>query len=141
VKSQAGYLVRVLKPADIPAARALWKKTVGVSRGDDRRTLLRLLKKNPGTCLVAIVGGKLVGKVMGTQDARRGYIFHLAVDTAHRRRGIASALIRECIKGMRKAGARRIYLFARSGNRASMAFWKRAGWRVVDDVSFLSRGV
>ena len=82
--------VRPFRPGDLTAARKLWRGTVGISGGDDRRTMQRLFRKNPGTCLVAFVGRKLVGTVMGTHDARRGYIFHLAVDPDYRRRGVAT---------------------------------------------------
>lgn len=135
------HTIRPFRTRDYPAVLRLWRRTVGTSGGDDRATILRLAKKNPGTCLVASADGKLVGTIMGTHDFRRGYIFHLAIDTRFRRRGIASALVRACMTGMRADKVRRVWIFVRRKNRVSWAFWKRAGWRVVDDVSFLSREV
>ena len=63
------------------------------------------------------------------------------MDPGYRRRGIAFALVRACVEAMRKAGVWRVYLFARKTNGVSNAFWKRASWRVADDVHFFSRGI
>jgi N-acetylglutamate synthase len=133
--------VRPFRPGDYAAASRLWRRTVGVVGGDDRRTITRLLGKNPGTCLVAMEGKRLAGTIMGTHDMRRAYIFHLAVDTDFRRRGIATVLVRACLKGLRKAGVWRVYIFVGKRNRASNTFWKRAGWRTFDDIFIYSRGL
>ena len=55
-----------------------------------------LLAANPGLFLVAIdpVADRLVGTTLGTFDGRRGQLYHVAVEPAYRRQGIAILLER-----------------------------------------------
>ena len=73
---------------------ALWKRCegVGLSDADTLQSIQAYLDRNPGMSFIAKVDGSSVGSILGGHDGRRGYIHHLAVDTAWRRQGIARRL-------------------------------------------------
>ncbi|MGH8017201.1 MAG: GNAT family N-acetyltransferase [Opitutaceae bacterium] len=60
----------------------------------------RYLRRNPGLSFVAEVDGQIVGYAMAGDDGRRGYLQHVAVDVAYRRRGIAQTLISRCLAAL-----------------------------------------
>ena len=74
---------------------ALWQRCpgVGLSGADEHAQIAHYLLRNPGMSFVAIADGRIVGAILGGHDGRRGYIHHLAVDTAFRRRGIGTLTI------------------------------------------------
>jgi putative acetyltransferase len=138
-----GYTFRALVPADYDRVRALWERSagIGLNESDTREAINAFLARNPGLSLVALAAdGSLAGAVLSGHDGRRGYLHHLAVDTAHRRRGLGSALVERCLKDLRALGIPKcnIYLFA--DNADGRAFWLREGWAVRDDLVVLQRG-
>lgn len=57
------------------------------------RSLARLLARNSGLCWVAQHDARWVATVLCGRDGWRGYLYHVAVAPAWRRRGIATALV------------------------------------------------
>ena len=126
---------------DYDDAVALWQRSQGVSlRGADSRDAIdRYLRRNPGLSLVARDEGALVGAVLCGHDGRRGYVHHLAVDEAHRGRGIGRALAERCLAGLRSLGIEKCHLFVVRDNADARGFWRRAGWEERTDVQLMSR--
>ena len=97
---------------------------------------LRSLLGDPGfVALVAVVGDKVVGglaayELRKFEQARSElYIYDLAVDEGHRRRGIATALI-EALKPIARArGAWVIYVQADHGDDPAIALYTKLGAR------------
>jgi len=59
------------------------------------------------------------------------YIDALATDPAHRRRGVASALLEEAEKQAHEAGLRSVALDTSLGNKAARALYVGAGYQEV----------
>ena len=77
-------------------------------------------------CLVAEVAGEVAGfLVLRRTHPEETEILNLAVDPAERRRGIASALLREALR--RHSGV--FYLEVRESNAAARALYRRCGFR------------
>lgn len=96
--------MRLLKISDYQSIYNLWENTSGMglrSLDDSEAGIKRFLLRNPKTNFVAVVDEKIVGVIMAGNDGRRGYIYHLAVQNEYRRRGIASALVKECLMALR----------------------------------------
>src|SRR5205809_7887768 len=91
---------------DYDAALQLWQRVEGleVAEGDDRAGVAQFVARNPGLSRVATDRSTIVGVVMCGHDGRRGHIYHLAVDPAHRRYGLGRRLVTECLDGLRRAG-------------------------------------
>jgi ribosomal protein S18 acetylase RimI-like enzyme len=134
--------IRELSAADVAAALALWRRSEGVAlTGDTAATLTDYLARNPGLSFVAFEGGALVGAVLCGHDGRRGYLHHLAVAPAQRRRGIGTALVRCCLAGLEALEIVKCHLFVQRGNEGALAFWRRAGWAERSDLVTMSRAL
>ena len=96
-----------LRPAgadDIDEILTFWSEaTSEPSSTDDADGIGALLDRAPGALVVAIDNGAIVGTVIAGWDGWRGALYRLAVAPAHRRRGIASALVNEAERHLRRA--------------------------------------
>ncbi|KUL22598.1 GNAT family N-acetyltransferase [Actinoplanes awajinensis] len=99
-----------------------------------RAELVRKLTRDPELFLVSLAGDRVTGVVMGTFDGRRGWILRLAVDPAHRRQGIAGALVRELESRLRALDCPRINLLVMPDNAAGLRFWQSVGYLPMPDV-------
>lgn len=125
-------MIREFDRPDIPAVTAIWRATgQGVLSEAELRTTLA---HGPGLMLVAEAPAGVVGVVLGTFDGRRGWIHRLAVDPAHRRSGVATALVAEVERRLVERGAPRINLMVLPENAAGLAFWQRLGYLPFPDV-------
>ena len=82
--------------ADYDSVHALWQNAgpgIGIGRSDTRAEIAKKLQHDSDLFLVAENGGEIVGTVIGGYDGRRGLIYHLAVEHAHRGHGIAKLLM------------------------------------------------
>ncbi len=134
--------IRTMVPTDYDGVYALWMscKNMGFNDVDDSRAgIEKFLLRNPDTCLVAEENGEIIGVVLGGQDGRRGYIYHLAVAEAHRRRGVGSQLAERCLAAMKEAGITKTALLVFKRNEAGNAFWERQGFIPREDVAYRNR--
>ena len=111
---------------------------IGLSSADEPGSLGLFLQRNPRLSFLALHQGRLAGTVLCGQDGRRGFIYHLAVDPACRRRGIGRRLVDGCLAGLKAAGIEKCHIMVLSHNAEGLAFWQRLGWTQRDDVSLLS---
>ena len=101
------------------------------TRGRESPTAFaRQRKAHPTTYLGAFEGDLLVGCVFGTHDARKAFVNRLAVRPGYRRRGIATRLVRECEKGLRRQGMEMFCAMIETENRASRRLFERLGYEV-----------
>ena len=123
VGTEAGTEIREMTAADHTAVRALWRRAegVGLSDADTPSGVARFLTRNPGHSLVALDGEPLVAAVLCGHDGRRGYVHHLAVDPACRRRGIARELLTRCLAQLRESGIRKCHIFVMAENAVALS--------------------
>ncbi|MDB5678970.1 AAC(3)-I family aminoglycoside N-acetyltransferase [Sphingomonas bacterium] len=101
----------------------------------DDAYLARLLASETFIALAAIVDGAVVGGIAGyvlhkfEQARREVYLYDLAVAEAHRRRGIASALIGELRSVAVTIGAYVIFVQADLGDDPAIALYESLGDR------------
>ena len=129
--------------SDYDAAVSLWRDAEGVVLGaaDDRDAIARFLAHNDGLSFVARRDGRLVGAALCGCDGRRGYLHHVAVETASRRQGIASALVERCLDALRRRRVEKCHLFVLVGNEDALRFWDQSGWARRGDLVMMSRGI
>lgn len=99
---------------------------------DSRKAIARQLRSNRTLYLGAFDGGRLVGTVLGTHDARKAWINRLAVHPDYRRRGIGVSLVRACESEFRK---HELWIFAAlidGDNVGSQRFFMRLGYEASD---------
>jgi amino-acid N-acetyltransferase len=134
--------VREFAAEDVERALALWRSCDGIvlREADDRREpLTRYLERNPGLSFVCEVGSALAGAVLCGTDGRRGFLYHLAVAPAHRRRGLGRALALAAVEALAREGVDKCHLMVLPPNAAARSFWRRLGWQDRTDVLLMSR--
>jgi ribosomal protein S18 acetylase RimI-like enzyme len=99
---------------------------------ESRRNVARQLRSRQTLYLGAFDGPQLVGTVFGTQDTRKGWINRLAVLPDYRQHGIASRLVRECERGLRKHGLEMFAALIDSENAPSRALFSKLGYTSSD---------
>jgi ribosomal protein S18 acetylase RimI-like enzyme len=87
-----------------------------------------LLDTDPQALLVADTSGEVVGSLIVAWNGWRGSFYRLTVRPDHRRRGLATRLVREGETRLRKRGAARLDAIVASDDAAAMSFWGAAGY-------------
>lgn len=82
--------------------------------------------------LVAEVGGQVAGHAVVSVVSDVAELQRIAVAAAHRRTGVASALLDACIAAARAGGANRLLLEVREDNTGALAFYAARGFTEVD---------
>jgi len=126
-------------PDDYAAVIELWENAgpgVHVHRSDSFDEIQKKLSRDPELFLVAEDDGRIIGAVMGGFDGRRGMIYHLAVETKYRGRGIGALLMQEIENRLKAAGCIRSYLFVTADNQEVVDFYVGQGWEQMTILPF-----
>jgi ribosomal protein S18 acetylase RimI-like enzyme len=113
----------------------LWedsKPGVGVGRSDTREEIVKKLLRDPDLFLVVEADDRIIGTVIGGYDGRRGLIYHLAVDRAHRGNGIGKLLMTEVEERLAVKGCLKSYLLVTRENTDVIEFYNQLGWEKMD---------
>lgn len=115
---------------DIAAVLDLWAVagSVPVVGDDSPDGLTRLLTTDPQALLVAEIDGVLVGSLIAAWDGWRGSFYRLAVAPEHRRKGLATALLREGERRLCERGAIRLTAIVAEDEDGAMGFWRGVGY-------------
>jgi ribosomal protein S18 acetylase RimI-like enzyme len=133
---------------DYDAVYALWNTSLASARGSDdsREAVARFLLRNPGLSVIALEDSReaiappqVVGGILCGHDGRRGYLYHVAVDAAHRRGGVGQAMVRACLAALRAEGIHKCALIAFTNNGAGNAFWEAMGFEAHEDFYYRDR--
>jgi ribosomal-protein-alanine N-acetyltransferase len=126
-------LVRTAVPADVGAVSRLEEECLGVdawSAGLVREGIAGALPTV--VYLVAEVDDVVVGHAVVSTAGDIAELQRIAVDAAHRRGGVASALLARVLEVADRTEADRLLLEVREDNRAALAFYARRGFTEID---------
>jgi ribosomal protein S18 acetylase RimI-like enzyme len=131
------FRIRTMTIEDYDTVIQLMKGTPGVSfrDADSRESTLRYLERNPGLSFIAEVGGATVGCLMAGHDGRRGYLQHLVVRAEHRRKGIANALVEQCLLKLEALGIKKSHIDVLKTNSLASTYWESQGWTLRTDIN------
>ena len=137
----AEITTRELVVADFDKLIVLWQTVEGIEicEGDSREEIAEYLRRNPGLSRVAEGNGEMAGATLCGHDGRRGWIYHLAVAPAFRRRGVGRLLLEECMNGLRNAGLKRAIILVAEDNPSGLEFWLRNGWENIEGATAMGR--
>ena len=120
---------------DYDAVRALWLTIRGFgirALDDSREDVVRFIRRNPTTSVVAEADGKIIGSILCGSDGRQGALYHVCVAKAYRRQGIGTRMVGYCMHQLKEMGINKVGLIAFTSNEAGNAFWKQIGWQKSD---------
>lgn len=125
-----------MTPDDYDAVVELMMQTPGISfrEADSRESTIRYLQRNPGLSFVCLVDSQIIGCIMSGHDGRRGYLQHLIVLPAHRRKGIGHELVESCLMALESLGILKTHLEVLKTNASASAYWDRQGWQRRSDI-------
>lgn len=111
------------------AATALWTEA-GLVRAwnDPSADIAAALACPTATILAARDGARVVATVMVGYDGHRGWLYYLAVATAHRGTGLGRAMVAAAEEWLVGQGAHVIRLMVREENEAVTGFYRAAGY-------------
>jgi ribosomal protein S18 acetylase RimI-like enzyme len=121
--------IRSATGQDIDTVLSLWGRAGSPpSVTDTHDGLLRLIAVDSDGLLVAEASGIVAGSLIAAWDGWRGSFYRLAVHPDHRRRGIATALLREGEHRLRARGAVRLTAIVADDDRRALGFWEAVGY-------------
>jgi len=119
---------------------SVWKESgLRKSPGDSRDEIRLKIKRDPELFLVAEDSdGKIIGTLLGGWDGRRGWIHHLGVIPSYQRSGVATKLVKEVEKRMKKKGVVKVNALVYESNDRSLKFFEKMGYEL--DRTLLKHG-
>lgn len=121
--------IRAALPDEAEALLALWREAdAAPSVSDDVESIRRLIARDPDALLVAEEDGRLVASLIVGWDGWRAGLYRLAVAPAHRRRGVASALVEAAEDRLRVLGARKVAANVIAEHDHAVGFWAAGGY-------------
>lgn len=136
--------IKIMTDADYSAVYDLWMSCEGMGLNnldDSEEGIARFLRRNPDTCFVAEENGLIAGVIIAGNDGRRGYIYHTAVRSEYRRRGIASALVSKALGALKDCGINKTALVVFGRNETGNAFWEKEGFEVRSDLVYRNKAL
>ncbi|APR34755.1 GNAT family acetyltransferase [Paraburkholderia sp. SOS3] len=140
-----GISIRCFAESDTEQVIALWRDAFPEYRDPTRPqrnpqlSIANKLTTQPELFFVAIDDERVVGTVMAGYDGHRGWMYSLAVDSARRRRGIGTQLVRYAEAALAARGCPKVNLQVLSAKGEIRAFYERLGYRMDDVVSLGKR--
>ena len=131
--------IRKMLLSDYGDVYGLWLDTPGMglnTTDDSEAGIEKYLKRNPDTCFVAEVDGRIIGVILSGHDGRRGLIYHLAVKVSERELGVGSALLKHALEALKSEGIAKVYIIVFKNNDVGNAFWAKRGFVVPDETLY-----
>ena len=136
--------IRKMVINDYDDVYALWMACAGMGLNnldDSREGIDKFLKRNSDTCFVAEYDNQIVGVIIVGNDGRRGYIYHTAVDTQYRKRGVARQLVETSMQELKKCGINKVALVVFDRNESGNAYWEKLGFTVREDLVYRNKAI
>lgn len=131
--------IREFQMADFGAVVALWQASgLQLSATDDAPGLEEKLARDPELFLVGVDNGAIVGAVMGAYDGRRGWVYHLAIDSRWQGQGLGTVLLAQLEERLRNKGCRKVNLLVEPDNAGVRHFYEHLGYQ-CDSLIFMEK--
>jgi ribosomal-protein-alanine N-acetyltransferase len=126
--AHAGVQIRRLSYPDLPHVIAIERRVFPTPWS--LAMFVLELSKQSGICLAALCEERLVGYLICSRYDTVWHIMNVAVDSAHQRQGIASALLSELYARVEDPNAR-FTLEVRRSNAVAIHLYEREGFRAA----------
>ncbi|MFV0465161.1 MAG: GNAT family N-acetyltransferase [Lachnospiraceae bacterium] len=132
------YNIRVMKEEDFTQVSSLWSRIQGLSirsMDDSMEGILRFIRRNPNTSIVAEIEGTIVGTILCGHDGREATLYHVCVQKEFRELGIGHQMVEASLTELRKEKVSKVKLVAFDHNEIGNQFWQHSGWSVRKDLN------
>lgn len=139
MKTADELVIRDMTIEDYEGVYELWMSIKGFairSIDDSKEGVERFLLRNPGSSVVAVKDGKIVGSILCGHDGRRGCLYHVCVHESYRRQGVGKSMVVHCMNALEKEHISKVSLIAFTRNDIGNAFWKEIGWTKREDLNY-----
>ena len=121
--------LRNATPTDAEAILELWELSGASLLPIDTVGSVRRATEYPSTVfLLAEDGGRVVGSLIGAFDGWRGNMYRLVVHPGHRRRGIATKLVRRVEEVFGQWSVARVTALVENDRPGASQFWESVGY-------------
>ncbi len=135
--------IRALKKEDLPAIVEIDEKVLGENRKEYwERKIEALGTKSTQTSFAAEVEGNVVGFILGDISGWEfgvpdtiGWIDTIGVDPAYQKKGLATALANELIRGLKAVGVKTIYTLVSWNDWDLLQFFHAMGFSRGDMIN------
>jgi len=134
-------VVRPIEPEDHDVVINFWETCFPHRRDYSKPAadLRRKLAHESDMLLVGTLDDQVVATVMVGYDGHRGWIYYLAVQASHRRRGLGRKMLIAAETRLRRLGCTKVNLQVLSENSEVIAFYERMGFVVEPRISLGKR--
>jgi ribosomal-protein-alanine N-acetyltransferase len=131
------FLLRCYVPADLETLYEIDQLCYPPEIAYSRRELRNYLRFPGADCLIAEAAAenvaepshKIIGFCITARLRAEGYIITMDVLSAHRRQGVATALLAEAERRLAQNGVLEVGLETATDNDSAIAFWQKHGYR------------
>jgi len=124
-------IIRAFAPSDESAVVALWHACgLIVPWNDPHQDIQYKLANQPELFLVGELAGQVVAAAMAGDDGHRGWIYYLAVEPEHQRRGYGRQIVLAAVELLRKRSCPKVQLMVRSSNLGVAGFYESLGFEL-----------
>lgn len=133
------YTIREMTIEDYPKVYELWMSIKGFgirSLDDSEEGVVRFIRRNPATSMVAEADGKIIGAILCGHDGRRGCFYHVCVHENYRKHGIGKEMAVAAMKALQAEKINKVCLVAFTDNEVGNRFWRSVGWTFREDLNY-----
>lgn len=123
----APITIRQMLPQDVPAALAI--EQLSFTTPWSATSFLAEVRSASSTALLAEIDAQCVGYIIVKQVADECHLYDLAVHDAHRRKGIAKALLQSVLDTLTQGEVRFFFLEVRASNGPALTLYASFGFR------------
>jgi len=131
--------IKLLEIEDYDKVYKLWTNTIGMgirNLDDSFEGIEKFIKRNPTTNYIAQVENNIIGVILCGHDGRRGYIYHMAVKSDYRGKGIGKELVNAVLESLKKEEINKVALVVFDSNDLGNMFWQSLGFNKRDDLIY-----
>ena len=126
---EAGHRTRRLRSHELDVAAEIDLAAFGANWALDAEMLADIRQATPShRARVVDLDGRVVGFLVSGRAARTGYVQRLAVDPTVHRQGIATSLLADSMRWMRRTRVRRAFVNTHVENEAALELYRRHGF-------------
>ena len=127
--ASAALDVAPIEDADVADVVSLWERC-GLTRpwNEPAADIALARKGNNATILVGRDNGAIVATALVGHDGHRGWVYYVAVDPAHQKKGFGRIVMDAAEDRLRKSGIEKLMLMVRPENTAVRTFYESIGY-------------